>query len=238
VPSDVFRADKAPSLPRKRAPPQAASLKSFSPVDTAWSLDQEASLEDTRCHEEEEDSNQCLVLSRPTPTHRPRGFFVGLSGPQCWLFQYYVERLSGLLVNAIGHENPLRSLIVPRVLSSPLLLQIVCAVSALHRSRCADGDERRTYQMEATGYYVRALSDLRGLIPHVPWPQGDTLPNDSRLLQIVLLSSIFLCKYEIIKDGVTHWRRHLEGIESFSQLLDGGAWAASMPDIMEFAQSL
>ncbi|RDL38692.1 uncharacterized protein BP5553_03032 [Venustampulla echinocandica] len=223
--------NQASSRSRKPAPPQAASLKPFSPVDTAWSLDQ-ALLEDVRCPEEEEDSNQCLVLSGLPPIYRPRPFLIDMSGPERWLFQYYVERLSGLLVNAIGHENPLRSLIVPRLLSSPLLLQTVCAVSALHRSSYADGDERTTYQTAATGYYVQALADLRDLIL-----QGDTLLSDSGLLQIVLLSSIFLCKYEIIKDGVTSWRRHLEGLESFSRLLEGDAWGASMPDIMVFSQS-
>lgn len=154
------------------------------------------------------------------------------------LFQYYVERLSGLLVNAIGYENPLCSLIVPRALSSSILLEAVCAVSALHRSSHAEGDERTTYQAEATGYYVRAMSDLRDLIPQVSSSRDDTMPLDSGQLEIALLSSIFLCKYEIIKDGVHDWRRHLQGIETLAQLLGGDASTASMPDILRFTQSL
>jgi hypothetical protein len=119
-----------------------------------------------------------------------------------------------LLVNAIGYENPLCSLIVPRVLSSSHLLQAVCAVSALHRASHAEGDARTTYQAEATGYYVRAMSALRDLIPQVTLQQDDTVSNDSGRLEVALLSSIFLCKYEIIKDGVHNWRRHFQGIET------------------------
>ncbi|KAB5582955.1 fungal-specific transcription factor domain-containing protein [Coniochaeta sp. 2T2.1] len=228
VQSDAFcavPAGKAPSR-RKRATPQAAPFEPSPPVNSAGSRGPVPPLHDKAGEGEEE----CLTLSRLPSTYRPKGFHFDISQPECWLFQYYVERLSGLLVNAIGHDNPLQSLIVPRVLSSPLLLRTVCAVSALHRSSYAQDGETK-YQTEATGYYVRALSDLR---EHVPFLHGK---NNSVLLQTVLLSSIFLCKYEIIKDGVTNWRRHLKGIESFCQLLGGDGSAASIPDVMEFAQS-
>ncbi|KAB5566306.1 fungal-specific transcription factor domain-containing protein [Coniochaeta sp. 2T2.1] len=227
VQSDVFcavPAGRAPSR-RKRAIPQAAPFKSSPPVDRPGSRGP------TPLHDQAgEGEEERLTLSRLPSTYRPKGFHFDISQPECWLFQYYVERLSGLLVNAIGHENPLQSLIVPRVLSSPLLLRTVCAVSALHRSSYAQ-DGGTMFQTEATGYYVRALSDLR---EHVPLLHGK---DNSGLLQTVLLSSIFLCKYEIIKDGVTNWRRHLKGIESFCQLLGGDGSAAPMPDVMEFAQS-
>lgn len=169
-------------------------------------------------------------------------------------FQYFVERLSGLLVNAIGNENPLRTLIVPRVTHSPLLLNTVCAVSCLHRSRHAEGEMRTQFQTESTQYYVSALADMRKFISHAQLPDragsggssgssssagvGTALPNDLWSLQVALLSSIFLCKYEIIKDGITHWRQHFDGIEFFSKMLSSNPGQASIPDIQNFARSL
>lgn len=172
-------------------------------------------------------------------------------------FQYFVDRLSGLLVNAIGNENPLRTLIVPRVTHSQLLLNTVCAVSCLHRSRHAEGEMRTQFQTESTQYYVSALADMRKFISHAQLPDragsgggssgnsssssavvGTALPNDLWSLQVALLSSIFLCKYEIIKDGITHWRQHFEGIEFFSKMLSSNPRQASIPDIQNFARSL
>ena len=227
--SDVFSvvpADKAPSR-RKRVTPQAAPTQHSPSVDTT-EPGGPVTLDDKTCQQEA----SCHTLSELPSIYRLKEFQFDISQPECWLFQYYIEKLSGLLVNAVGYENPLQSLIVPRVLSSPLLLRTVCSVSALHRSSCAEGDEANKYQTEATRYYVWALSDLR---EHVPLLYGK---SNTGLLQTVLLSSIFLCKYEIIKDGVTNWRRHLKGIESLCQLLGDRDSFGPMTDIMEFARSL
>ena len=147
------------------------------------------------------------------------------------LFHYYVARLSGLLVNAIGYDNPLQSLIVPRATSSQLLLHTICAVSALHRSHYSAGHDKTLDETRATGYYVRSLAALKELMPTIS-------PTDHPMVQNALLSSVFLCKYEIIKDGVSSWRRHLDGIQSLSRLLDKESQGCSARSLDRFANSL
>lgn len=168
-----------------------------------------------------------------------------VTSAQQQLFQYYVERLSGILVNASGQGNPLRTLIIPLARTSPLLFQGVCAVSCIHRSGLMEGVQSRVYRNEAMGYYVQGLSSLKELLPaaldttslrfdRVAAPSGEQL----LLFQTLLLSAIFLCKFEIIKDGVTNWRKHLDGVVSFYKWLESCHWAYEMPETMKFARSL
>lgn len=152
-------------------------------------------------------------------------------------FQYYVERLSDLLLNGHAPYNPLRSLIVPRMTSSPLLLQAVCSISAQHRANGA-GIEKPQFQTAATAYYLRALSNLKQWIPYISWLQ-DTAQygGDTESLETAVLVSIFLCKHEIIKAGVSNWRSHLVAIESFCRLLASDE-RAGMSEVVMYARSL
>ncbi|KAL7948069.1 fungal-specific transcription factor domain-containing protein [Trichoderma barbatum] len=209
--------------------------------------------------------------------------FSYLSTSEYFFLQYYLERLSNVLVNANSFVNPLKSLILPRIASSSLLLDAICATAAVHRSSASDVD-RSEYATMATRYYVRVLSAVRDLIPRVTngssgasgsgskrreliadgresspvesESSGDYSSNsnskgkgktrnkikrkivieDKDTAEMAILASIFLCKYEIIKDGVENWRFHLRGIESLCQSLDPEQ-AASMSNTLTYVRS-
>ncbi|PTB79861.1 hypothetical protein M440DRAFT_1347331, partial [Trichoderma longibrachiatum ATCC 18648] len=210
--------------------------------------------------------------------------FSYLSTSEYFYLQYYLERLSNVLVNANSRVNPLKSLILPRIASSSLLLDAICATAAVHRSSSSEVD-RSEYTTMATRYYVRVLSAVRELIPRVSSSSsgpgsvsgraidlitdGDDLNlvddrseigeddasssskgkgkgkannmrnrpiEDKDTAEMAILASIFLCKYEIIKDGVENWRLHLRGIESLCQSLDADQ-AASMSETLAYVRS-
>ncbi|KAK1252285.1 hypothetical protein MKX08_003472 [Trichoderma sp. CBMAI-0020] len=215
--------------------------------------------------------------------------FSYLSTNQYFFLQYYLERLSNVLVNANSDSNPLKSLILPRIASSNLLLDAICATASLHRSSASDAD-RSAYSNAATRYYVRVLSAVRDLIPQVtnssskllkpgsssstmmisegePSPgskgsrsskHGDKTSKrnlnknfnknsknkskavagveDVETAEMAILASIFLCKYEIIKDGVESWRLHLKGIESLCRSLSADQ-TASMANTLAYVRS-
>lgn len=200
--------------------------------------------------------------------------------------QYYLERLSNVLVNANSDSNPLKSLILPRIASSNLLLDAICATASLHRSGDSDAD-RSAYSNAGTRYYVRVLSAVRDLIPQVNNSNSKSLKSgsssggggimmisdgestscsskgnrsnknssknsnknsknkrktaagveDIEMAEMAILASIFLCKYEIIKDGVESWRLHLKGIESLCRSLSAEQ-TASMSNTLTYVRSL
>ncbi|KAL7956373.1 fungal-specific transcription factor domain-containing protein [Trichoderma compactum] len=223
--------------------------------------------------------------SRDGPPMPSLSAFSYLSTSEYFFLQYYLERLSNVLVNANSHVNPLKQLILPRIASSNLLLDAICATAAVHRSSANDVD-RSEYSTMATRYYVRVLSAVRDLIPRVrnnsssgsgssrrrelvadgresspveSESSGDygnsnsnsnsnsnrknknknkarVIIEDKDTAEMAILASIFLCKYEIIKDGVENWRFHLRGIESLCQSLDPEQ-QASMSNTLAYVRS-
>ncbi|UKZ74418.1 hypothetical protein TrVFT333_002086 [Trichoderma virens FT-333] len=222
--------------------------------------------------------------SRDGPLMPSLSAFSYLSTSEYFFLQYYLERLSNVLVNANSHTNPLKSLILPRIASSNLLLDAICATAAVHRASANDVD-RSEYATMATRYYVRVLSAVRDLIPRVTNSSsgGSSSPGSSRRRELItdggesspvegessgdynnsnskghggtknknrrkviiedkdtaemaILASIFLCKYEIIKDGVENWRFHLRGIESLCQSLNPEQ-SASMSNTLAYVRS-
>ncbi|KAL6797858.1 fungal-specific transcription factor domain-containing protein [Trichoderma sp. SZMC 28013] len=219
--------------------------------------------------------------SRDGPPMPSLSAFSYLSTSEYFFLQYYLERLSNVLVNANSNVNPLKQLILPRIASSNLLLDAICATAAVHRSSANDVD-RSEYSTMATRYYVRVLSAVRDLIPRVTNSSSGSGSGSSRRRELVtdgresspvesegsggdygnsnsnrknknknkrkviiedkdtaemaILASIFLCKYEIIKDGVENWRFHLRGIESLCQSLDPEQ-QASMSNTLAYVRS-
>lgn len=152
-------------------------------------------------------------------THTQPSYIPDISQADWEHIQYYVERLSGLILNAYTHLNPLRSLVVPRIVSSPLLLHSVCSISAQHRANQAV-EGRTRLQTEATSYYIQALATVRERVSALSFLELDPVTPDAESLEVLLLSSIFLCMHEIIKSGVENWRQHLWGIESLWKFLE------------------
>ena len=145
--------------------------------------------------------------------------FSDLSHSDWQNYQYYVEKMSDLILNGHAPQNPLRVVAIPRIMSSPVLLQAVCSISAQHRAN-SSLKGRAQYQRAADLYYLRALSSLKNMIPYVMYLQTSAGYHDPEALEHILLISIFLCKHEIIKSGVANWRAHLAGVELFSQFLE------------------
>ena len=150
--------------------------------------------------------------------------------------QYYVERQSNLILNAYTLRNPLRSVVLPRIMASPVLRHAVCSIAAQHRANQTHGD-KDALQVAATSYYVRALSKVKESIASI-----STLPGlldcwDAGAVEDTVLASIFLCMHEITKSGVENWRQHLVGIESLWPLLMQRR-AGEMSEAIMFVQSL
>lgn len=183
-----------------------------------------------------------------TTTDSPVDSYSPLASPLCLsnfsdvsplevrLFQYYVDNLSTRLTNVDGFWNPLRVLVLPRMFSSPALFHAVCAGASLHMARFTSGIVEY-YDQQARFYYVQALSALNDMIPALNWEQGTESSSMQHVDEIVLLTSIFLCKYEIIKDGMATWRCHLDGVETlFSSL--ASKYKGSRNDTIDYARSL
>ena len=185
----------------------------------------------------DDEASPTLSEDSPVPsTLHLLHMFPQLAGSDYQLLQYYTEKLSSCMANADGIWNPLRILIIPRMVSSTLLFHAVSACAAQHQALYV-GARKVEYEHLATSHYVRALLALTKHIPSVYESRGAEETPDKWINECVLLNSIFLCKYEIIKNGVAIWRSHLDGIEPLSEHLRL-KYPNSMKDTLRFARSL
>lgn len=132
---------------------------------------------------------------------RPRNYVPHLSGHESHYIQYHVLHGSRLLANLESEDNPLRSLLIPRAMSSPLLMKAVCAMSALHLSNRSQGF---TAQTASADYYGQTLNELRSVLVKCP-PE---LLSDNAMIAVGLL-----CKYEIVRGSVKQWVVHLNALQ-------------------------
>lgn len=120
-----------------------------------------------------------------------------------YLLHHYTSRMSSLLINVDSPTNPLRSVLLPRAVVSPILKDALFAVAALHVSVGKDHPKFRTTSL---AYYDNALSAFHHRITELQQrPQRYDL-------EVLLLTAVFLCKYEIISGGTSNWRSHLQGV--------------------------
>ncbi|KAL2418213.1 hypothetical protein ABEF95_004625 [Exophiala dermatitidis] len=144
----------------------------------------------------------------PSPT-RAISTMPQISATQHYLLQHYVERSSSVLLNVDGLTNNLRTLILPRVFGSSMLINAIFATSAGHLYIFNKNPEHRT---GALTYYNKAAADLQNLIAKL---ESDITVADR---ESALLTSVFLCKYEIVSGGLNHWRSHLHGLQKMFSL--------------------
>jgi hypothetical protein len=148
-----------------------------------------------------------------------------LSNLETHYLQYHMEQGSRLLANLESDENPLRSLIIPRALSSPLLMKALCAMSAMHlANRSCDNLSAQT---TAANYYIRTMSGLRSALSQSP---VKALPADS------ILAVALLCKYEIVRGSVKQWAVHLNALEKL--VVSRGGFSTFDRDTAEFLWGL
>lgn len=172
----------------------------------------------------DEDSGSALTLARPTQTT--------LSSNEAHYLQYHIEQGSRLLTNLENDDNPLRSLLVPRALASPLLRNATCAMSAIHFSnRAQDGFVART---AATDYYLQTVRQLRAMLAGSPVTgagAGAGCTPDEMIIAVGVL-----CKYEIVRGSVRQWAVHLDALRKL--ILARGGYRALEPATAEMIWGL
>lgn len=155
---------------------------------------------------------------------RQHSFISHLGDHETHYLQYHVEFGSRLLANLESDDNPLRSLLIPRAISSPLLMKAVCALSALHLANRSAGFSAQT---AAAGFYGRALSGIRTAI-------ADSATNG--LSDDTMLAVGLLCKYEVVRGSVKQWVVHLNALQRL--IASRGGLVAMDRDAAEFLRGL
>ncbi|KAL4949960.1 fungal-specific transcription factor domain-containing protein [Aspergillus filifer] len=148
--------------------------------------------------------SQLAVASPNPPKH-----ITHLSHLDTHYLQYHMEQGSKLLANLEADDNPLRSLLIPRALSSPVLMNALCAVSAVHFSNRANSSWSTSAGNEGANYYINTMRGLRTTLARCQ-DQGLTraFPDDA------ILAVSLLCKYEIVRGSVKQWAVHLEALQT------------------------
>lgn len=166
-------------------------------------------------------NNNQLVMASPSPSR----LISHLSTLDSHYLQYHMEMGSKLLANLETDENPLRSLLVPRALSSPLLMNALCAVSAAHFSNRSfnSGSAER----EGTNYYI---DTMRGLRTTLTKSHKGSFPDDG------ILAVALLCKYEIVRGSVKQWAVHLDALQTL--ITSRGGLAQLNEETAEFVRGL
>lgn len=161
-----------------------------------------------------------------------------LSTNEAHYLQYHIEQGSRLLANLENDDNPLRSLLVPRALTSSLLRKATCAMSAMHFSnRAQDGFVART---AATNYYIQTVRQLRGMLAGdsdspVAGTSGGGGVGGSTPDELILAVGV-LCKYEIVRGSVRQWAIHLDALRKL--IIARGGYRALEPETAEFIWGL
>ncbi|KAJ6109533.1 hypothetical protein N7486_001768 [Penicillium sp. IBT 16267x] len=155
---------------------------------------------------------------------RPRNYISHLSDLESHYLQYHVQQGSRLLANLESDGNPLRSLLIPRAMSSPLLMRAVCAISALHLANRSQGFSAQT---ASATFYGRTLNGIRSeLVDSSP----EALSDDT------MLAVGLLCKYEIVRGSVKQWVVHLNALQRL--IATRGGLHSMDPDAAHFLRGL
>ncbi|KAJ5977872.1 hypothetical protein N7501_001214 [Penicillium viridicatum] len=155
---------------------------------------------------------------------QPQGYISHLSTHETHYLQYHMEQGSRLLANLESHDNPLRLMLIPRAMSSPLLMKAVCAISALHLANRTHGFGART---AAVKYYSGTLNGLRTALDKC---STEVFPDDA------MLAVGLLCKYEIVRGSVKQWVVHLNALQRL--IVSRGGFASMDRDAAGFLRGL
>ncbi|CAG7970066.1 unnamed protein product [Penicillium salamii] len=172
----------------------------------------------------EDDTPGYVEPSTEVMIPRPQGHISHLSCNETHYLQYHMEQGSRLLANLESDDNPLRSILIPRAMSSPLLMKAVCAVSALHLANRSHGFGAHTASVD---YYSGTLNGLRSALGKC---STELLPDDT------MLAVGLLCKYEIVRGSVKQWVVHLNALQRL--IVSRGGFASMDRDAAEFLRGL
>lgn len=197
----------------------------FSPQERIIDYETEQSTQENKANNHDTSldpsvQNALAAISKPrgypSPSH--------LSRLESHYLQYHVEHGSRLLANLESVDNPLRSLLIPRAMSSPLLMKAVCAVSALHLANRSQGFSAQT---AAARFYGRTLSGLRTALAGC---STAILPEDA------MLAVALMCKYEVVRGSVKQWVVHLSALQRL--IASRGGLSSMDRDAAEFLRGL
>ena len=170
-----------------------------------------------------EDAEEDLADTYP-PARLSSHIHHHLSCLETYYLQYHVEQGSKLLANLENDENPLRSLIIPRAMTSPLILNAMCSLSAMHH---ANRLRERDSQIAATRYYIRTVRGIRKSISS----DDDVIVSEESILAICLL-----CKYEVIRGSVKQWAVHLNALQRI--IMSRGGLRTLDSDMADFLRGI
>lgn len=177
----------------------------------------------------EHTSSPDLVIRSPTNSFPISTINSPVSVTERFLLYHYTHKVSAVLVNVDGPSNPLRKVLLPRAVSSAVLMDALCATSAMHAFM---SNHKAQFRSLSLGFYNRAVNAVRLAV--------ETLDDEQNTasMENLLLTSIYLCKWEIISGG-PHWRAHFQGIK---QLWESDKVRQSIvkmdAEVVEFVRSL
>jgi hypothetical protein len=163
----------------------------------------------------------------------PGGWQRTSATPDSFYLQYHDQRIADVLVHIGSAENPLRCLLLPHAFASPLLRDVVCALSAMHYYR--NVSRELSAKTAALGYYGSAIKTLQSLLQGMDlrdWYLGPGTCSAEDLL----LAVTWLCVYEVSWGGSAHWRSHLDGLRNLTAHLDMDH--AVGPEVLRFVVSV
>lgn len=155
---------------------------------------------------------------------KPEGFLSHLSGHEAHYLQYHEAMASQRLANLESEHNPLRSFLIPRAMSSPLLMKAVCAISAMHLSNRTDSLDAKT---AAIDFYGRTLRGLRTVMAQ---SVTEIVPDDA------ILAVGMMCKYEVVRGSVQQWVVHLTALHRL--IASRGGLGSMEPEAAHFLRGL
>ncbi|KAJ5491447.1 hypothetical protein N7539_003014 [Penicillium diatomitis] len=155
---------------------------------------------------------------------RPRGFRSHLSSEEAHYLQYHEVMGSQRLANLDSEHNPLRSFLIPRAMTSPLLMKAVCAISAMHLSNRTDNPDAKYASLD---FYDRTLKGLRNVIAE---SATESIPDDA------LLAVGMMCKYEVVRGSVKQWVVHLTALHKL--ISSRGGFGTMDPEAAHFLRGL
>jgi hypothetical protein len=148
--------------------------------------------------------------------------------------QYHAECGFRLLSNLETQHNPLKELLVPRALSSPLLRNALCTLAAAHMTNWESGD-RDSLMTAEVKYYGQTLSGLRTALAHLP-SETALKRSDMASVEELIVTIAWILKYEVVRGSVKEWRGHLEALQRL--VISCGGLSALNCDIADWLSGL
>lgn len=211
--SKVFQDDENSRSPSSQSTPKDSPSEKICWTSHPSTPESISTPDASRTHENEDTYGSLTITSNSGPIFensitRTLTLFQPL---EAFYIQYHVERGSHLVLNLQMERNPLNEVLIPRALSSPLLLNALCTLSAGHMSNweSPNGDTLRKAEMT---YYGKTLSGIRNALTDLSQLVFMS-PAYITLLEELLATVASLCKYEAVRGSVRSWRGHLEALQ-------------------------